>query len=79
MKKFNGFKNYETWNVSLWIRNDESLYNIARSCPTYSDFADLLKSIGENKTPDEVLYGCCMHGYGNLDVKVLDEVIKEIK
>jgi len=24
---YNGWTNYETWNVALWLQNDESLYN----------------------------------------------------
>ena len=30
MTKFNGHKNWNHWNVSLWINNDEVLYSIAR-------------------------------------------------
>jgi hypothetical protein len=29
MAKFNGHKNWNHWNVSLWINNDEGLYNSA--------------------------------------------------
>lgn len=27
---YNGWKNYETWNVSLWLDNDEGTYNEVR-------------------------------------------------
>ena len=27
---YNGHKNWNHWNVSLWINNDEGLYNLAR-------------------------------------------------
>ena len=32
MATYNGHKNYNRWNVSLWIANDEGLYNLARDC-----------------------------------------------
>jgi len=45
---YNGYKNYQTWNVALWINNEEPLYRelvaYAKRCakreykPTYSDF-----------------------------------------
>ena len=30
--KFNGHKNWNHWNVSLWINNDEGLYRHALLC-----------------------------------------------
>ena len=37
-EKYNGWTNYETWNVALWIDNDEGMYYTAR---------DMAASIGE--------------------------------
>ena len=37
---YNGWTNYETWNASLWIGNDEFLYNTAKACVTYCETFD---------------------------------------
>jgi hypothetical protein len=29
-EKYNGYKNYQTWNVVLWLNNDEGLYRAYR-------------------------------------------------
>lgn len=31
-KPYNGHKNWNHWNVSLWINNDEGLYEMAQDC-----------------------------------------------
>lgn len=30
--EYNGHKNWNHWNVSLWINNDEGLYRLAQAC-----------------------------------------------
>lgn len=35
MATYNGHKNWNHWNVSLWISNDEGLYRLARSCVAF--------------------------------------------
>jgi cupin superfamily acireductone dioxygenase involved in methionine salvage len=56
---YNGCKNYQTWNVKLWIANDEGLYNFARECSSYDDFVDSLKDLNSEigyQTPDNVAW-----------------------
>jgi len=51
---YNGWANYETWNVTLWIQNDEGLYNVAKQCRNYQELVDLLYDCGSKETPDGV-------------------------
>lgn len=37
MAKFNGHKNWNFWNVSLWLNNDEGLYSMAKSVAETAD------------------------------------------
>ena len=69
---YNGWTNYETWNVALWIENDESLYNIAKGAINYTDFRDIVTGF-EGGTPDSISYFNT-----NLDIDALDKLIKEI-
>jgi hypothetical protein len=51
---YNGWANYETWNVSLWLQNNEYLYNIARR---YDDYSKVARMLGwDAQTPDGVSY-----------------------
>lgn len=70
MAKYNGHKNWNHWNVSLWINNDESLYrtaqNYAIECRRYAGggldaaakaiVSYLVNECGTNRTPDGALY-----------------------
>ena len=61
---YNGFKNWNQWNVSLWINNDEGLYRMAKAAinrnrgkkdARYAAAYDLLGLLPE-KTPDGAPY-----------------------
>ena len=52
---YNGFKNYETWNVCLWISNDEGLYNLSLQCANYDEFVGMVRDeLLMPETPDGV-------------------------
>ena len=50
----NGWKNYETWNVSLWIQNDETLYKLALMSAGFQSFVNQLAKWGCFETADGV-------------------------
>jgi len=81
---YNGYRNYETWNVSLWISNDEFLYQTAKSCVIYCDAFD---------TPWSYFVRCMMGGLltdfyktgdgvswddPRIDADKMNEVLKEL-
>jgi hypothetical protein len=51
---YNGWSNYETWNVALWIQNDESLYDACRGMTDYNEVIELLYDCGSKETRDGV-------------------------
>ena len=74
--EYNGWTNYETWNVSLWIQNDEGYYDIALHCDDYQDFVDALEAVSLNRgsTPDGVKWSS-----EKINTLELDEMIQELK
>jgi hypothetical protein len=54
---YNGWKNYETWAVKLWLDNDESLYHTAMNLvedehEDASDLADSIQSFIDEIAPE---------------------------
>lgn len=59
MAKYNGHKNWNHWNVSLWINNDEFLYRRAvHLCHTVgkAEAAEMLLRELPDATPDGAPY-----------------------
>ena len=64
MKTFNGHKNWNHWNVFLWINNDEKLYRLARECVNRADnraqaaqsMLDYMDELNITQTPDGAPY-----------------------
>ena len=57
---FNGHKNWNHWNVSLWINNDEGLYRLAMNCIASTnnreEAAEKMLERLDEKTPDGAPY-----------------------
>jgi hypothetical protein len=54
---YNGYDNYATWNVCLWISSDEGLYHLSRHCACYDEFVETIRSFGTYETPDGISWG----------------------
>ena len=71
-EKYNGWNDWTTWNVALWIRNDLTYYGIAKECRDYMDFLfEMHSMIGSFATPDGA-------DWGEANIEEMNEVIEEI-
>ena len=74
---YNGWKNYATWNVALWIGNNDMYYSVAMASEGYAEFCEFMERLwrgGFKGTPDHVAWDD-----SGLDIEALDEVITELK
>lgn len=84
---YNGWKNYETWNVALWIQNDEGLYNVAKRFRNrgYEDFVNYMLEEGKLDCEDgkvSLIYYQTPDGVNwndpSLDIEALDEMLADL-
>ena len=69
--EFNGWADWTTWNVALWINNDSCFNSIAKECETYNEFLyEMQYMIGSFATPDGA-------DWGEANIDELNEVIFE--
>ena len=52
--EYNGWTNYETWNVGLWLGGDQGLYEMARRAFDYDHLLEMLSMLGSETTGDGV-------------------------
>ena len=82
---YNGWANYETWNVALWIENDEGLYDLARACKRalhpYKTFVSDLKDIAYESEKTSIYYqtpdGVAWNDPA-LDIEALNKMMEEL-
>ncbi len=59
MPDYNGWTNYETWNIKVWIDDAESLYfywkEQTKKAITIEQLANTLKEYYDNNIPEDVV------------------------
>ena len=72
---YNGWANYETWNVALWIQNEEGLYHLAQQWAEhgYKSLSHQLVELCGANTPDGVDWQD-----SKLDINELNEMLAEL-
>lgn len=77
---YNGWANYDTWNVALWFNNDYGMYAYVHYCdkhykePTYLDMCEWLGIESTDETPDGVRYLGDSIDTGELDDLLFEDI-----
>lgn len=80
---FNGWANWETWNVSLWILNDESLYKQAlsysgRGAIDARTFVEDMLPCGTPDMADEIQSQGVVNVFNRVDWREIHETLGEL-
>jgi hypothetical protein len=70
---YNGYANYATWNVSMYLTNDEGLYNLVKRFDSWEKCKEALGWYGVTKTCDDISFDD-----PDLDIDELDEMLAEL-
>jgi hypothetical protein len=70
---FNGWSNWATWNVALWIQNDNSTYKVAQKYDSYDALIPRLERMWGQMTPDGARWMD-----GSIATDELDELLAEL-
>lgn len=76
-KTCNGWKNYQTWNVALWIGNDYGIYCAAKEFMNKfkgrAPYSSFISAMGLNKTGDNVSFNS-----KKLSLRELNSMMREL-
>jgi hypothetical protein len=70
---YNGYANYATWNVSMFLTSDEGLYNLVKRFDSWEVCKNALESFGLAETCDNISFDD-----PDLDINELDEMLAEL-
>ena len=70
---FNGWANWATWNVALWIQNSEATYKVAQRYDSYDRLIPRLEMMWGQMTPDGARWMD-----GTIDTAALDEMLADL-
>ena len=71
---YNGYANYKTWNVSLFLSSDENLYNMVKHYDSWAKVKEVLLEVGITKTSDSVSFDDVQ-----IDTNEIDEMLAELQ
>tara|TARA_R100001530_G_scaffold127806_1_gene97195 strand:+ start:3520 stop:3750 length:231 start_codon:yes stop_codon:yes gene_type:complete len=74
MTNYNGWTNYETWNVALWIDNEEGWKILAEESGDYKSFIERMREGDSLETPDRVAWNDSGINVREINEKVFQEL-----